>query len=779
MSDYIITGGILIMSHESFLIFFKSISKFSKKDPEFVKECRNRLISVDAIFIDEAHKIKNDKSQLYEACCEIKTPVRVCITGTPLQNNLLEFYTMCSFVNPRKWDKIFFREFYTNPINAGRDKEALPSDVKLMQRRCFMLTKEMETFVNRKTQSVLKKDLPEKKEYIIKIEMTKLQKNLYKSYLNFLESNGKSKEIGVLGMVSVLGKISNHPDLFKKYISEQIEKLRLKRLNLDKPPPKQSSNNDDADDSVGLKRKKKRKSDTQSRKHSKLDIKSPNQKSLDVYIKKSMDDLDDDVAETEMYVREMVDVEETDKKLESIVPLDGIHRIPIPIPMITPINQNTINLMKQLENDRIESTKRQLSTYIERLESWMEKNIPKDYIENDIENSPKMKILYEIIQEKYKKNEKIIIFSQFTQTLDMIESIFSKNPIIKRKQKTLLRKDYDYVRLDGSDSLKDRKISLNSFSTSKDIDLFLISTRAGGIGINLVEANNPIMFDVSWNPANDQQAIFRTYRYGQTKNVFVYRFISFGTPEDSIWNKCIDKTWLFNKVVDDQTPKRMLNKEDTTILKQKNGKYIYHGDEDYEFDNLEEIDSSLKTGKLDLKNLINCDIKPEALEDSKNKREALLEEFKEDSSIIELLNSQSSIHIKTIENHESLFLHDEGDIISEEEKIIALNELNNKSTQIVVNRTIVPSNPTIVPSIEEYADTLVNLSKVSESLFNQNQGETNQQTLKVNNNNNNKELQNLFLTLKDMVTKKQQNPKHQTTIYKKISPVVISSDSSQ
>jgi SNF2 family DNA or RNA helicase len=669
-SNYIKTGGVLIMSHETYLGFFKNESKLSKIDPEFITQCKNRLIGVDAIFIDEAHRIKNDKSNLYKACCEVETLVRVCITGTPLQNNLLEFYTMCSFVNPKKWDKAFFREFYINPIDNGRNKDAIPLTVKLMQRRCFMLTKEMETFVNRKTQLVLKKDLPEKKEYIIKIEMTKLQKTLYKSYLNFLESNGNINDGGILAMVSILGKICNHPDLFVEYLNEKIGKSKEKKIELGNPTTKK------------LKRK---------RILSLSKIPNKNQKTLEIYQKKDNstdEEMNNDENRDTKRFREdgnelIEDEEEKEMEKEKIHSEDNT--------IFT--TQNEQQPKKKRKKQTHEEIKVKLDKHIILLEDWISKNIPKDHIGNEIENSPKMMILYDILQEKDKKSEKTIIFSQFTQTLDMVEKIFAHNPIIKKNQKTLLKGGIDYVRLDGSDTLKDREKSIGSFSNSKEVSIFLISTKAGGIGINLVEANNVILFDVSWNPASDLQAIFRTYRYGQTKEVSVYRLISHGTPEDSIWKRCIDKTWLFHKVIDDQTPKRMINKGDTTILKQENGKYSTLLDD-------EEFNASLKMDKLDIKNLIDYEPKQEQpLEDLKKKKERLLEEYKGDRSIIQLLTSKNSSYIKEVENHESLFLHDEGDIITEEEKIIALNELQNKpkiSTSLITQSLYNPSR-TIIP----------------------------------------------------------------------------------
>merc|ERR1719509_288055 len=174
----------------------------------------------------------------------------------------------------------------------------------------------------------------------------------------------------------------------------------------------------------------------------------------------------------------------------------------------------------------------------------------------NVELGNKMVLLMDILKESYLIGDKVLVFSQSLLSLDLIEKFLS----VAAYDDTYGTWNHgkDYFRMDGSTGPDVRKKWCSYFNNKKnnDMRLFLISTKAGGLGINLVAANRVIIFDASWNPSHDVQSIFRVYRFGQTKPVYIYRFLAKGTMEEKIYDRQVTKEAMSARVVDEQQIER-------------------------------------------------------------------------------------------------------------------------------------------------------------------------------------------------------------------------------
>uniref|UniRef100_A0A3Q3SYP8 DNA repair and recombination protein RAD54-like n=1 Tax=Mastacembelus armatus TaxID=205130 RepID=A0A3Q3SYP8_9TELE len=137
-------------------------------------------------------------------------------------------------------------------------------------------------------------------------------------------------------------------------------------------------------------------------------------------------------------------------------------------------------------------------------------------------------------------SDKVVLISNYTQTLDLFEKLCRS-------------RRYLYVRLDGTMSIKKRAKIVERFNSPSNPEfIFMLSSKAGGCGLNLIGANRLVMFDPDWNPANDEQAMARVWRDGQKKTCYIYRLLSTGTIEEKILQRQAHKKALSSCVVDEE-----------------------------------------------------------------------------------------------------------------------------------------------------------------------------------------------------------------------------------
>ena len=172
------------------------------------------------------------------------------------------------------------------------------------------------------------------------------------------------------------------------------------------------------------------------------------------------------------------------------------------------------------------------------------------------DDSGKLESLKELIEEIVEGEHRTLLFSQSTKMLDIIERFFKKWKV-------------NSIRLDGSTPPNTRTALVDEFNSNSSIHCFLISTKAGGTGLNLTGADTVVFYDHDWNPANDLQAQDRAYRIGQTKPVTVYKLISKGTIEEKIIERQAIKKMLADEIIgpDEQGFKDVTKEELLALFK--------------------------------------------------------------------------------------------------------------------------------------------------------------------------------------------------------------------
>lgn len=172
-----------------------------------------------------------------------------------------------------------------------------------------------------------------------------------------------------------------------------------------------------------------------------------------------------------------------------------------------------------------------------------------------LRQSAKLQVLLELMQNLKNNSHRVLIFSQSTKMLDMITLV--------------LKGKFKLSRIDGSTPGKDRQGIVDMFNKEEGApyDVMLLSTKAAGCGLTLTGADTAIVYDPSWTPAEDSQAVDRCYRIGQTKPVTVYRLIAAGTVEEKTYEKQIHKDGLRRTVFsEDQQVERYFQRDELRDL---------------------------------------------------------------------------------------------------------------------------------------------------------------------------------------------------------------------
>ncbi|KAM4767848.1 DNA excision repair protein ERCC-6-like [Cyanocitta cristata] len=435
-------NGIIITSYQMLINNWKQLA--SRHEQEFVW---------DYVILDEAHKIKCPSNKTTKCVYAIPAQHRILLTGTPVQNNLREMWSLFDFAcqGSLLGTAKTFKMEYENPITRAREKDATPGEKALGLKISENLMAIIKPYFLRRTKEDIKSyhadkvdaPLPEdpcenkapvmpsltrKNDFVVWVYLAPVQEEIYRNFLCL----DHVKEVlmttrSPLAELTVLKKLCDHPRLLSARACLQL----------------------------GL---------------------------------------------------EEQEGSEQDYRMEAGM-LSGMSKI------------------DHLSDETV------------------------------IQESGKMQFLVGLLERLREEGHRTLVFSQSRKMLDIIELVLS-------------RRQFQILRIDGTVThLTERERRINAFQSNTDYSVFLLTTQVGGVGITLTAASRVVIFDPSWNPATDAQAVDRAYRIGQKENVVIYRLITCGTVEEKIYRRQVFKDSLIRQTTGDKkNPFRYFSKQELREL---------------------------------------------------------------------------------------------------------------------------------------------------------------------------------------------------------------------
>ncbi|XJO78240.1 hypothetical protein BDV3_002716 [Batrachochytrium dendrobatidis] len=415
-----------------------SMATGSKEDRTFL-----RRIRIKSLILDEGHMVKNIESNRYKHLMAISAPFRLLLTGTPLQNNLLELLALLTFVMPRLFvtdQKTLERIFLFKSLGGGDESS-------LSHERINRAKKIMTPFVLRRRKDQVLRDLPPKTKVLNVCTPVSSQLQLYKDILLCSKKAIAASEKTTVPHTTKLSTDSDKAEKpLKSETSDQTASLANRQLS-----------------------------------NVLMDLRK--------------------VANHPLLVRSRY----TDAKLRIMA--KAIMREPEHCDKNVEYIWEDMCIMSDFE--------------IHQLCLKYKTLMPHKLSDKVIMDSCKLVKLKSMLLEMRAQGDKILVFSQFVIMLDILEPVMEHLGI-------------KYLRLDGTTPVGIRQSMMDEFNNDPEITVFLLTTKSGGVGINLTSANVVIMYDIDYNPHNDAQAEDRAHRVGQTRAVTVHRLIMDNSIEQHI-----------------------------------------------------------------------------------------------------------------------------------------------------------------------------------------------------------------------------------------------------
>ena len=562
--------------------------------------------------LDEAHNIKNFQSQRWQTLLTFNTHSRLLLTGTPLQNNLSELWSLLFFLQPEKGlDLESFNKHFKRPesqiLENGRD--AMTSQSREMVTK---LHEVLRPHLLRRLKADVEKQLPGKFEHVVYCRLSKRQRYLYDGFMSRAqtrESLASGNTFSIMNALMQLRKVCNHPDLFETHAIKtsfamprsvvadfEIEELLVRRRLLREDPMtqvdlnminllpgeneslsaldtiqrqrlgalgalrtlsnqqwqriKHSDEFDDASVEGNLERfrnaAKQARFETLRHNSYVTSLRSQRRPLFSSTLLQRLK-LQDKVlphppppARRERLPDWLMQTSPALCDMVKTVPQRSTLLQPIvtKFACVTPKTVATDMVPLTLTNASMDSLRKAKALYPE--DPFHEARIrlsiafpDKRLLQYDCGKLQRLDTLLRTLQSG---GHRALIFTQMTKVLDILEQFLNIH-------------GHRYLRLDGTTKVDQRQALTERFNIDSRILAFILSSRSGGIGINLTGADTVIFYDMDWNPAMDKQCQDRCHRIGQTRDVHIYRMISEHTIEANILRKANQKRMLDDVVI--------------------------------------------------------------------------------------------------------------------------------------------------------------------------------------------------------------------------------------
>ena len=570
------------------------------------------------LILDEAHSIKNFQTQRWQKLLGFKTHARLLLTGTPLQNNLTELWSLMFFLMPRGFDQESGFAGLEEWLNATRR----PADQILEQGRELLdpqaqktvskLHEVLRPYLLRRLKADVEKQMPAKHEHVVHCRLSKRQRQLYDGFMARADTKktlASGNYMSIINCLMSLRKVCNHPDLFETRqivtsfamsksvvadyeIKNLLVKKRLmdednsKKLDLDFLNLKLYAHEDKSatyavrcqdlsaskkledlierethllkprsqfdGTSIGAiytymvaeaerskvdalrmsayatKFKTARRPLYGSGLTSKLSLslddrffcEAPPRRALtcEWYLKKS-----------DLLRNAVLTLNERSLAMDTI-----IRKFSCITPAVVSNDTATLALGSHVSSEIQHLGQRQSYDPYHEARMCLSIAFPdKRLLQFDC---GKLQRLDKLLRELQAGGHRALIFTQMTKVLDILEQFLNIH-------------GHRYLRLDGATKIEQRQMLTDQFNNDPRILVFILSSRSGGLGINLTGADTVIFYDLDWNPAMDKQCQDRCHRIGQTRDVHIYRFVSEHTIEANILRKSNQKRLLDDVII--------------------------------------------------------------------------------------------------------------------------------------------------------------------------------------------------------------------------------------